>query len=126
MRIRWCVLLALLVSSGAAALSLYQAEPPGAKVLSVQLVNASSRLISKIDVQHGNANTQELISVLQLKPGDAREIGLNHQPGMGFSLHVYYADGEHFEMCVGKYVPDWFISEIITDEGLDEVAGRYR
>lgn len=122
----WCLLLALLLSSSAAALGFYAGDNRPAQLLSVQLVNESSRLIERIELQHGNANTQELISVMRLEPGQARTVGLNHQPAMGFSLTVHYADGEHFEMCVGKFVPDWFLSEVITDEGLDEYPGRYR
>lgn len=123
---KWCLLLALVLSSSAAALGFYAGEERPAQMLSVQLVNTSSRLIERIEIQHGNADTQELISVLRLQPGGDRIVGLNHQPGMGFSLTVHYADGEHYEMCVGKFVQGWFLSEVISDEGLDEVVGRYR
>lgn len=122
----WCLVLALVMSSSAAALGFYAAKEQPAQMLSVQLVNVSSRVIERIDIQHGNANTQESISVIRMAPGSDRVIGLNHQPGMGFSLNVHFADGEHYEMCVGKFVPGWFLSEIISDEGLDEIAGRYR
>lgn len=122
----WCLVLALVMSSSAAALGFYAAKEQPAQMLSVQLVNVSSRVIERIDIQHGNANTQESISVIRMAPGSDRVIGLNHQPGMGFSLSVHFADGEHYEMCVGKFVPGWFLSEIISDEGLDEIAGRYR
>lgn len=124
--VRRCVLPLLVASSSAAALGFYVGEETPAQMLSVQLVNTSSRVISRIDIEHGNANTQEKISVMQLAPGNDRVIGLNHEPGMGFSLSVHFADGEHYEMCVGKYVPGWFLSEVISDEGLDEVPGRYR
>lgn len=123
---RWCLLLALVLSTSAAALGFYAGAERPAQMLSVQLVNDSSRLIERVEIKHGNSDTQELISILGLKPGDDRVIGLNHQPAMGFSLTVHYADGEHYEMCVGKYVPGWFLSEVISDEGLDEVSGRYR
>lgn len=122
----WCLLLALVMSSSAAALGFYAATDQPAQMLSVQLVNRSSRIIERIDIQHGNANTQESISVIGMAPGSDRVIGLNHQPGMGFSLSVHFADGEHYEMCVGKFVPGWFLSEVISDEGLDEIPGRYR
>lgn len=122
----WCLLLALVMSSSAAALGFYAASDKSAQMLSVQLVNVSNRVIERIDIQHGNADTQESISVLRLAPDSDRVIGLNHQPGMGFSLSVHFADGEHYEMCVGKFVPGWFLSEVISDEGLDEIPGRYR
>ncbi|WP_370279714.1 hypothetical protein [Pontibacterium sp.] len=122
----WCLLLTLVMSSSAAALGFYAAADKPAQMLSVQLVNVSSRVIERIDIKHGNADNQESISVLRLAPDSDRVIGLNHQPGMGFSLSVHFADGEHYEMCVGKFVPGWFLSEVISDEGLDEIPGRYR
>lgn len=90
----------------------------------VQVANQSSQRLARVEIQHGNANTQEQITLLQLESGQSRMLALNHQPGQGFSLTVVYADGTSFEMCVGKYIDAPVITEVITDDGLDERAGR--
>ena len=118
-------LLSLCLMLGGTGWLLLQSRPVPAEMLRVQLVNESGQMLIRIDIKHGNSNTEELISALQIKPGERRMLGLNHRPGMGFSLTVHYASGEHFEVCVGKFVEGWSLSEVIRDGYLDEYAGVY-
>lgn len=105
--------------------SLSGCQPQGEyQPLWLQLVNRSGQTLTRVTIAHGNNNTEEQISVLQLAPDGQRTLALNHQPAQGFSLTVYYQDGRQFEMCVGKYVNSPVISEIILPDGLEEVEGR--
>ncbi|WP_051560310.1 hypothetical protein [Marinobacterium jannaschii] len=117
------VLLSLLLCLSITAL--LQSRPVPAQLMMVQLVNESRQLLTRVDIKHGNSNTEELISALQIAPGEKRTLGLNHRPGMGFSLTVHYASGEHFEVCVGKFVEGDRLTEVIRDGYLDEYAGLY-
>jgi len=104
--------------------SLLHSPAVPAGLMQVQLVNDSSQLLTRIDIRHGNSDTEEHISALQIQPGERRVLALNHQPRMGFNLTVHYADGEKFEVCVGKFVDGTQLTEVIRDGYyLDEYAG---
>jgi hypothetical protein len=119
--------LATALFSTAVALGAWVAQPgPRAPVLSVALINRASRDIRRIEIQHGNLDTEERIVVLRIPRGGEREIGLNHQPGKGFSMRVIFADGEEMEVCAGKLDEVWYISQVIKDDDLLTIGGRWR
>ncbi len=88
------------------------------KPLYVELLNDTDVLIPSLIIEHGNAGLQEKISVVQLKPQEARIIALNHKPGMGFNVAVNYANGEKSEICAGKSKDHWFVRATITPFGV--------
>lgn len=123
----FAVLMAVLLFSLTVSGGWWLGRPgPAAQVLSVEFVNAGSRDISRIEIQHGNDNTEERIVLLRLARGDRRAIGLNHQPGKGFSMTVVFADGEQFEVCAGKMDEAWYLSLVIKDDDLLTVAGPWK
>jgi hypothetical protein len=103
-----------------------RAPEPVAPVLSVQIVNLSSRDIVRVEIQHGNADTEERILLHRIARDADRTIGLNHQPGLGYDLQIFFADGDRLQVCGGKLDDAWFISELVRDDDLETIAGPYR
>lgn len=88
------------------------------KPLYVELYNDTEQVIPSVIIEHGNANLQEKITMVQFKPKETRHIALNHKPGMGFNVAVNYANGEKTEICAGKNKDYWFFRETITKFGI--------
>jgi len=88
------------------------------KPLFVEIVNDTEALIPSVVIEHGNANLQEKITLVQLQSKETRVIALNHKPGMGFNVAVNYANGEKTEICGGKNKDIWFFRETITKFGI--------
>lgn len=88
------------------------------KPLFVEILNDTDTLIPSVIIEHGNANLQEKITLVQLKPKETRIIVLNHKPGMGFNVAANYANGEKTEICGGKNKGIWFYRETITKFGI--------
>ena len=84
----------------------------------VELQNDTGATIPSVIIEHGSANLQEKISVVQLQPDESRVVALNHKPGMGFNVAVNFADGEKTEICVGRSNDYWFFREIISKFGI--------
>ncbi len=95
----------------------YSLQNP-AKPLFVEIVNDTEALIPSVIIEHGNANLQEKITLVQLRPRETRIIVLNHKPGLGFNIAVNYANGEKTEICAGKNKGIWFFRETITKFGI--------
>lgn len=70
--------------------------------LYLQLVNQDSLVIDSISLDFGfDLNQSKLISV-QLRPGESRNLVLNHPPGRGFNVEVRYSDGQQQIFCANK------------------------
>lgn len=86
--------------------------------LYVELLNDTDATIPSVVIEHGSANLQQKISLVQLKPHESRIVALNHQPGMGFNVAANFANGEKTEICGGKSKDHWFFRETITKFGI--------
>jgi len=106
------VLFGVLISS--LWFSLYNPMKP----LYVEVVNSTGVLIPTVVIEHGQADLQEKITIVRLKPNESRIIALNHQPGMGFNILANFLDGTKSEICGGKSKDVWFFREIITKFGI--------
>ncbi len=98
---RWLVLgllLGALLSWG------WPTTPP---VLLVTLINQTSQTVSSITLDFGNPDSQSHLLILRLAPGEQRQIGLNHQPGMGFNVLARYADGQEQNFCANRGLEGW-------------------
>ncbi len=107
----------LLLLGGVAAYYWFALGKP-VKPLYVELYNDTDQLIPSVIIEHGNANLQEKITVVQLKSKQRRYIMLNHKPGMGFNIAVNYPNGEKTEICAGKNKNYWSIRGTITKFGI--------
>ena len=92
--------------------------------LYVEIVNATDQIIPTVVIEHGTANLQEKILLLQLKPKEERIIALNHLPGVGFNIAVNYVNGEKSEICSGKKKDHWIYRQTITKTGIYTTAIR--
>ena len=88
------------------------------KPLYVEVLNDTDATIPSVIIEHGSANLQEKISMVQLKPHESRIVALNHKPGMGFNVAANFANGEKTEICGGKSKDHWFFRETITKFGI--------
>ncbi|MGM0412205.1 MAG: hypothetical protein ACQERG_02725 [Pseudomonadota bacterium] len=80
----------------------FSGPPEG--VLSVDFENATDHAVQSLTIDHGNANTQERIQLLQIPAQTTRHAVLNHEPGAGFNVTVKYADGHTVEFCANRGV----------------------
>ena len=103
---------------GIAASSFWFSLKNPIRPLYVELVNDTDALIPSVVIEHGSANLQERISVVQLKPQESRVIALNHKPGMGFNVAANFSNGDKTEICGGKSKGYWFFRETITKFGI--------
>ncbi len=110
------VILALLLGIGLTSFW-YNLHNP-MKPLYVELVNDTEVLIPSVIIEHGSSGLQEKITLVQLKSKESRILALNHKPGMGFNIHVNFADGTETEICTGKEKEYWFFRETITKFGV--------
>ena len=94
------------------------------KLLYVEVVNSTDQIIPTVVIEHGTANLQEKIILVQLKPKEERIIALNHFPEMGFNIAVNYANGEKTEICSGKKKDHWIYRQTITKRGIYTTAIR--
>jgi hypothetical protein len=88
------------------------------KPLYVEVVNDTDKLIPSVIIEHGRSGLQEKITLVQLRPKESRVLALNHKPGMGFNIHVNFANGTETEICAGKNKGYWFFRETITKFGV--------
>ncbi len=85
--------------------------------LYVDLYNGTGTTLPEVAITHGKANLQEHIQALQIKPGEHRLLALNHDPGLGFNVDAFLADGRKFSICAGKN-NSAYIRVTITSGGL--------
>jgi len=90
---------------------------PG-RPLFVEFHNLREEMIPLITIEHGNASSQEKIILTQLKPDEVRVISLNHAPGMGYNVIAQLANGEEYNMCLGKGTTRWVNQVRIRDSGM--------
>lgn len=72
------------------------------KSLSVEFINSSEVRIDSLQLNFGYAEGQSSLLSLRLKPGEARTLLLNHEPGAGFNVTVQYADGLKQDFCANR------------------------
>ena len=86
--------------------------------LFVEFHNLRSETIPLITIEHGNASSQEKIILTQMKMDEVRVISLNHTPGMGYNVVATLANGEEYNMCLGKGTDKWVNQVRIRDSGM--------
>ena len=95
----------------------WQSSYPG-RPLFVEFHNLRSETIPLITIEHGNASSQEKIILTQMKPDEVRVISLNHSPGMGYNVIASLANGDEYNMCLGKGTEKWVNQVRIRDSGM--------
>lgn len=108
----------LLVLLGIAISSFWFSLKNPMRPLYVEILNDTDKLIPSVIIEHGSADLQEKISIVQLQPKESRIIALNHKPGMGFNVAANFMNGEQTEICGGKSKDHWFFRETITPFGI--------
>ena len=103
----------------------YSLRQPPASILFVQFINESTQDVLRIDIQHGNSDTEEKITLHRLAKNAHRTISLNHEPGLGYALSILFVNGEKIEVCGGRGIKAQLISEVIRDNELETLGGRY-
>lgn len=83
--------------------------------LFVSIYNSTMATIPSIVIKHGNANTEEMIKITQLRSTEQRVISMNHKPKMGFNFLVNYADRRQIEVCLGKKSEQQHIRIIVKE-----------
>lgn len=83
---------------------LWFAPPASQDLMYVTFHNHSDQMISSIHLEFGFDLNQSDLLALQIKPGEARTLALNHAPGRGFNTKVSYTDGLVQEFCANKGV----------------------
>lgn len=95
--IRRRILLLILLAGGMTGYHLAPDEG-----FAVRLENHSQQMISRIKLDFGSADTQSGIQTFRLAAGESRTLFLNHPPGAGFNVQVFYADGQKRAFCALK------------------------
>ncbi|PID46367.1 MAG: hypothetical protein CSB47_04465 [Proteobacteria bacterium] len=95
----------------------WQSSYPG-RPLFVEFHNLRTETIPLITIEHGNASSQEKIVLTQMKPDEVRMVSLNHSPGQGYNVLVNLANGDEYNMCLGKGTDNWVNHVRIRDSGM--------
>ncbi|WP_018935973.1 hypothetical protein [Thioalkalivibrio sp. ALJ24] len=95
-------LLGLLVGGLAMHLSAEPEVPEG--MLLVTVHNDTEEMIEAIhfNFSHGESLTE--MREGRIRPGERRDVALNHPPAAGFNMEVRYADGEEQSFCANRGV----------------------
>lgn len=91
--------------------------------LEVEIVNASGEPVTAVEIHHGNADTEEKITLFQLEPNTSRTLALNHAPGLGYNLTARFADGRELSICGGRAKGRWRMREVITAQAIYSSLG---
>lgn len=83
---------------------LWFSPPASQDLMYVTFHNHSTQMISSIHLEFGFDLNQSSLLALQIKPGEARTLALNHPAGRGFNVRASYADGLVQEFCANKDV----------------------
>ncbi len=80
------------------------ARPVQQDIMFVTFHNQSDMMVNSVHLEFGFDLNQSDLLVLQIKPGEARTIAINHVPGRGFNTEVSYANGHVQSFCANRGV----------------------